>query len=84
MSANVIELPNLMIQNIKADLVKGHVDITPRGRLTLEFMKLRPKLMELALDEKPIQVEITPPANLFDTITITAGDKSVTLGEIPL
>ncbi len=75
-----IPLSDMEIQSIKADLVKGHVDITLRGRLSLEFMKLRTQLMELAMDGKPLKVLITPPPSLFDEITLSSGNSKVTLG----
>ena len=72
MSASTITLPNLYIKNIKADLVKGQVDITFQGRLTLEFMKLRPQLTEIAMNDKPCEVDVTPPPSLFDELQMAA------------
>lgn len=70
MPAKTITLPNMSIQNIEADLVKGVVDVTFRGGLTLDLMKLRPELMDLALDGKPVTVKIEPPLSLLDQIEL--------------
>jgi hypothetical protein len=82
MSPKAIHLPEQTILNVKADLIKGYVDVTLRSRLTLDFMKLRPQILDLAANGILTDVEITPPPNLFDQIELgnPQTGQSATLG----
>ena len=90
MPPKTITLSDETIFSIKADLIKGYVEITFRSRLTLEFMKLRPELMDLAANGQLTEVQITPPPSLFDEITVRSGGREVVLSssdtplEIPI